>query len=227
MVESRVEYAAPRARARDPQTPTACALACRGEGRTWGSYSFPPQGLLLSQPEPGALPTRCLPGGRRDRGGGRRAEQRTCGHKGPLQDQGRGCAHPRPAQTKFWTQLSCPERKAQTTLYFSNEINSPHTIRIHLCKPHCPRPPRDRQSRLPRSLVTGGGLSGLPCRIRWTAKAGVPGRKPSQPAGLALYLSFFSCSQRSYCPPVRWRRQGTYLEVESQDGLEEVEAEEE
>lgn len=41
-------------------TPTPCAFACGGKGRNLGSYSFPPQGLLLSQPEHRALPTRRL-----------------------------------------------------------------------------------------------------------------------------------------------------------------------
>lgn len=108
------------------------------KGRTLGSYSFPPQGLLLNRPVHGALPT---PASREDRetevaavpNSGRAAT------RGRYRTRGKAVCTPDPRRLNSGLS-SRPERKAQTTLYFSNEINSPHTVKIHLCRLHCPRP---------------------------------------------------------------------------------------
>lgn len=42
------------------------------------------------------------------------------------------------AQIEVWTRLV--RRKAQETLYFGDEINSPRTVNLHLCKLHCLHP---------------------------------------------------------------------------------------
>lgn len=59
------------------------------ERQELGFLQLPPAGLAAKSAPTSSLPDPLPPGGQGDRAGGRRAEQRTCGHEGPLQDQGK------------------------------------------------------------------------------------------------------------------------------------------
>lgn len=54
------------------------------------------------------------------------------GHQGPLQDRGK--AENAGAQTEVRTLLSCPERKAQETLYYGDAADNPHTVNLRSCR---------------------------------------------------------------------------------------------
>lgn len=88
-------------------------------------------------------------------------------------------------------------RKAQETLYFGHEINSPHTVNLYLCKRHGPDPTRDRWPRLlPPAVIWERAFSALPAALHRGEFARQP--KPrrrfrslvSPPAPLSSFNSF-------------------------------------
>lgn len=187
----------PRAPGRaSPEDSVRLCLLC-GRGSNLGSYSLSPQDLLLSQPEPRGPPppARCL----RGRTGRRRRwpTRRTAGVRPPGAAAGPGARlrAPLPPRRLVWIWLSCPERKAQKTLYFGGEINSPRTVKIHLCKLHCtPHRIAGPGFCSPRSSGRGLSVPFLRCFLEPNlvdCRSRAPGQKPSQPAGPSFILSFF------------------------------------
>lgn len=121
------------------------------------------------------------------------------------------------AQTEVWTRLVL-RGGHRKTLYFGDEIASPHTVNFHSCRLHFPHPTRTRLPRLIGPAVIWEKVSApllqcflepnvLRCRTCGAGSEAYPARRP-----VFHYLILLLDEAREGTDTVRWWRKGIYRE---------------